>query len=106
MQRKPVPSVQRQHMQQESPGTGKRLYLRKISGMAGKEKKTTLRVPVIDLKGCSDCGTCLELCPWIFIKNRETDIIEIAHLPEYPEKEIQAVISMCPCDCISWEDDS
>ena len=101
-----MPSMQRQQMQQESPGTGKRLYLRKISGMAAREKKTMHRVPVIDLNGCSDCETCLELCPGIFIKNRETDIIEIADLPEYPEDEIQTVISMCPCDCISWEDTS
>jgi len=71
---------------------------------AEEKVKTMLRVPVIDLHGCTDCEACLELCPEVFIKNSDTYIIEIVALSEYPENEIQTVISMCPCDCISWED--
>ena len=62
------------------------------------------RVPVIYLNGCTDCEACLELCPDVFKKNSETDIIEVVDLSEYPEYEIQTAISMCPCDCITWED--
>jgi len=62
------------------------------------------RVPLIDLYECTDCEACLELCPDVFKRNSETDIIEIVDLSEYPEDEIETAISMCPSDCITWED--
>jgi len=61
--------------------------------------------PVIDIRECSDCGTCLELCPSVFRKNDVSGFIEVRELPEYPENEIQEVISFCPKGCISWEND-
>lgn len=61
--------------------------------------------PVIDIRECSDCGTCLELCPSVFRKNDVSGFIEVQELPEYPENEIQEVISFCPKGCITWEND-
>ncbi|MCF8144641.1 MAG: ferredoxin [Deltaproteobacteria bacterium] len=61
------------------------------------------RVPVIDIRECSDCGTCLELCPSVFWKNEVSGIIEIRELPRYPEDEIREAMSCCPKDCITWE---
>jgi len=63
-----------------------------------------LRKPAIDRFECTDCESCLELCPEVFQRNAETGYIEVAELSEYPEERIQEVISMCPADCIQWEE--
>jgi ferredoxin len=62
------------------------------------------KVPAIDLAECTDCEACLELCPHIFKRNEETGQIEVVDLSEYPEKEVQEAISMCPAECITWEE--
>ena len=64
------------------------------------------RSPVVDMSECSDCGSCVELCPSVFLRHEDTGIIEVLNLPQYPEAEIQEVISICPKDCIAWEEDS
>jgi ferredoxin len=61
--------------------------------------------PAIDQRPCTDCESCLELCPEVFARNPETGLIEVVDLTDYPEEEIQAVMSMCPADCISWEEE-
>lgn len=63
------------------------------------------KVPVIDLSECTDCESCIALCPAVFQKNRETGQIEIKEAAGYSEREIDEVIAMCPADCISWEED-
>lgn len=62
------------------------------------------RVPVIDIGECTDCESCLEICPVVFKKNSETGYIEVIDLPEYPEDAIQQAINMCPADCIAWQE--
>jgi ferredoxin len=62
------------------------------------------RVPVIDTSRCTDCESCLEICPIVFKRNKGTGLIEIADLSEYPENEVREAIAMCPEDCISWEE--
>jgi ferredoxin len=61
------------------------------------------KIPQIDISKCTDCESCLELCPSVFKKNKETGLIEVADLSEYPQADIEEVMSMCPADCISWE---
>jgi len=62
------------------------------------------RVPVIDIRSCSDCGTCLELCPAVFTRNDVSGLIEVRELAAYPEDEVQGVINCCPRDSVSWDD--
>lgn len=62
------------------------------------------RIPAIDRFRCTDCESCLELCPEVFQRNPDTGSIEVADLSAYPEEKIQEVISMCPADCIGWEE--
>jgi ferredoxin len=62
------------------------------------------RVPVIDLGKCTDCESCLAVCPDIFKRNAETDHIEVVELTEYPVEKVEEVMSLCPADCISWEE--
>jgi ferredoxin len=61
------------------------------------------RVPVVNPSKCSDCDSCLELCPGIFKRNPETGLIEVVDLNHYPEHDVQVAINMCPADCIAWE---
>jgi ferredoxin len=61
------------------------------------------RIPQIAISECTDCESCLELCPSVFKKNKETGLIEVIDLSEYPEDDIEEAMSMCPADCISWE---
>lgn len=75
----------------------------------GSEKGVKIpvkKVPAINITECSDCETCLELCPEVFVRNRETGFIEIQDLEEYPEEEIYEVMSFCPQDCISFSEDT
>lgn len=61
------------------------------------------RNPVIDLAECTDCESCISLRPDVFKRNPDTGCIEVADLPDYPELEIEQVMSMCPGDCITWQ---
>jgi ferredoxin len=68
-----------------------------------KPGKTLKKNPVIDRAECTDCESCLSLRPDIFKRNPETGGIEVAELPEYPQEDIERVMSMCPGECITWE---
>ena len=59
--------------------------------------------PSIDLSRCTDCDSCLEVCPRVFRRNDQTGLIEIVDLPEYPVEDVEAAISICPAQCIEWE---
>ncbi|MBL7175463.1 MAG: ferredoxin [Desulfobacteraceae bacterium] len=62
------------------------------------------QAPVIDLSRCTDCESCLEICPAVFKRNNETGIIEVVELSEYPEEDVREAMSVCPTDCITWEE--
>jgi ferredoxin len=70
----------------------------------GRGKDAVKRTPAVDRFQCRDCETCLSLCPEVFQRNSHTGFIEVVDLSEYPEEKIQEVISMCPADCIGWEE--
>lgn len=80
--------------------------LRVIFKKAGfmKDSKMNQAAPVIDISECSDCESCVELCPSVFRINEETGIIEAVELSQYPEEAIREAISCCPKDCITWEE--
>jgi ferredoxin len=61
------------------------------------------KMPVIDRSECTDCESCVSLHPDIFRRNRDTGCIEVAELSDYPEDDIEQVMSMCPGDCITWQ---
>ena len=61
------------------------------------------RNPVIDLAECTDCESCISLLPDIFKRNQETGCLEVAESSDYPQEEIEQVMSMCPGDCITWQ---
>jgi ferredoxin len=59
--------------------------------------------PVIDLGRCNRCEGCIEIAPEVFYYNKETGLIEIIDLPEYPVEKVNEAIKNCPEDCISWD---
>ena len=65
-------------------------------------KQILKKNPAIDLAECTDCESCISLLPDIFKRNQETGCIEVVELSDYPEAEIEQVMSMCPGDCITW----
>ena len=71
----------------------------KVADSSGKKR------PEIDIAACTDCESCLEVCPEVFTRNAETGIIEVADLSEYPEDEVQEAMALCPADCIAWEEE-
>ena len=62
------------------------------------------RKPAINAGECNDCESCLEVCPAVFRRNVETGFIEVMDLDEYPEDGVQEAISLCPADCLDWEE--
>jgi ferredoxin len=72
---------------------------------AAKKDMSKKKIPSIDLSRCTGCDSCIEVCPAVFKRNEETGIIEVADLSEYPDDKVQEAISICPADCITWEDE-
>jgi ferredoxin len=62
------------------------------------------KIPVIDISECTDCESCLEVCPDVFVRNDGMGHIEVIDLTEYPEEEVREAMSVCPADCITWEE--
>ena len=63
------------------------------------------RVPAIDGSRCTDCDSCIALCPEIFRRNPQTGLMEVLDHPEYPEEDVDKAIRYCPADCIAWEEE-
>jgi len=62
------------------------------------------KAPIIDIGKCTDCESCIEVAPNIFQRNRDTDFIEVVDLSKYPEEDILKAMSVCPVDCITWDE--
>ncbi len=60
-----------------------------------------MKTPEVDLSDCNMCGICFDLCPTTFQLN-ESGYIEVVHLDDYPEKDIDEAIKNCRGDCIYW----
>ena len=69
-----------------------------------KKRRRKYMIPLVDLWECTDCGSCVEVCPEVFERNSETGSLSVRELPEYPEDCVQEAISVCPVDCIAWGD--
>jgi ferredoxin len=61
-----------------------------------------MKIPVVDLSLCIQCGICQDLCPQVF-RLKDAGYVEIAELTDYPELEVNDCIKCCPTDCIFCE---
>ncbi|MFP4474722.1 MAG: ferredoxin [Desulfatibacillaceae bacterium] len=64
-----------------------------------------MKRPVVDQQECVDCGSCTELCPDIFVRNDDMEVVQAVEMDEYPEDCVDEAIATCPVECISWEED-
>ncbi len=71
--------------------------------MEEKEKQVRMK-PVVDIGRCTDCGSCIAVCDQVFYKNEESGYVGVRTFSEYPEDCVQEAISVCPEDCIEWEE--
>lgn len=69
-----------------------------------KKKRAMKKVPFIDIRRCTGCESCIEVCPLVFKKDMETGVIEVMELAEYPEEAVDQAITICPAGCIRWEE--
>ena len=62
-----------------------------------------MKIPVVDLSLCIQCGICQDLCPQVF-RLEDAGYVEIVELVDYPELEVNDCIKCCPTDCIYLEE--
>jgi len=61
--------------------------------------------PVVDIGLCILCGGCLEVAPTVFRYNESFGFVEVIEADEYPRREVDEAIVICPANCIAWEDE-
>ena len=54
-----------------------------------------MKKPAVDLRQCSLCEGCVEMCPSVF-KLNDAGYIEVVELISYPEIEVIEAIKYCP----------
>ncbi len=52
-----------------------------------------MKIPVVDLSSCIQCGICQDLCPQVF-RMKDAGYVEIAELADYPELEVNDCINV------------
>lgn len=61
--------------------------------------------PSVDIGRCTLCGGCLEVAPAVFRYNESFGFVEVIELVEYPRREVDEAIMLCPVSCIEWEEE-
>ena len=62
-----------------------------------------MKVPVVELSECIQCGVCSESCPTVF-KLNGLGYVEVVEMATYPEPEVEEAIRYCPPGCITWQE--
>lgn len=61
-------------------------------------------IPVIEIEDCVGCGSCVEICPQVFVLNESLEKAQVINPSGCTEEKINEVIETCPVSCIHWED--
>jgi len=61
--------------------------------------------PSVDIGRCILCGGCLEVAPTVFRYNEAFGFVEVIELVEYPRRQVDEAIMLCPVTCIEWEEE-
>jgi len=60
-------------------------------------------IPVIETEECIGCGSCVDLCPEVFILNESIEKALVVNPEGCPEEKISEAIDLCPVKCMHWE---
>ncbi|BCO10261.1 hypothetical protein GF1_26370 [Desulfolithobacter dissulfuricans] len=55
---------------------------------------------LIDTYFCSNCMTCVELCPEVFYFNEDTEKIELTSINPEITEDVRQAVAYCPEKCI------
>jgi ferredoxin len=61
------------------------------------------RKVTIDEDECIGCGSCQEICPDVFMLNKETEKSQVIKPEGGSEDCILEAMAECPMSCIFWE---
>ncbi len=56
----------------------------------------------IDHQACSECGTCLELCPQVFCSD-DDGTVHVLQPDRVPQAALEQAVAWCPEQCILVE---
>lgn len=61
-------------------------------------------IPVIEMEDCVGCGSCVEICPQVFILNESLEKAQVVNPAGSTDSAIEEAMEICPVHCIHWED--
>lgn len=61
------------------------------------------QVIIIDGYECNGCGTCVEICPEVFIMEDDADIPTLSDPDAEITAKVEEAAAYCPQKCISFE---
>jgi ferredoxin len=61
-------------------------------------------IPVIETEDCIGCGSCVDLCPEVFVLNESLEKAQVVNPEGCAEEKINEAIDICPVKCIHWEE--
>jgi ferredoxin len=61
-------------------------------------------IPVIETEDCVGCGSCVEICPEVFVLNDSLEKAQVINPEGCSAGKIEEAIEICPVHCIHWED--
>jgi ferredoxin len=53
---------------------------------------------------CIGCGSCVELCPEIFLMNQDKEKAEVIQPDGGPKECVAEAMEACPVSCIRWDE--
>jgi ferredoxin len=62
------------------------------------------RIPVIETDDCVGCGSCVEICPEVFVLNESIEKAQVINPEGSSEEKIDEAITICPVNCLHWEE--
>jgi ferredoxin len=61
-------------------------------------------LPVIETEDCVGCGSCVDICPEVFILNESIEKAQVVNPEGCDQEKINEAIEICPVNCIHWEE--
>jgi ferredoxin len=64
----------------------------------------TMKKPVIDYDECIGCGSCVEICPEVFVLKEEEGKAYVSGGDKCDTCDCEEAIGICPVEAIAWSE--